>query len=302
MAIVGTNLWVGDAAQGFRHYIPIDPNNADPINTGQWTFDINSNFSIGGGSCFLFCSVGQVAQDGNARVYIAVYDHAKGQPFAPAGGGVYMLPFLGDFTFGAFEGLVPVASGLGLSGDQPTALALGPDGKLYVGFLKSGNIKRVTNPSTFNPTPQTQTVESVGSTPNGRSMRAMAFLGPDLYIATDQGLAMVRNVANCINNQGGCGNAVTVQDGHVGTAHVGLTSDGASRLYFSAAGTVFRFTPATNSVVTVSAGFLFVDGHTNTLSLDAFGNLWVGDDPTDGALNFSGRLWRIPAARLSTLP
>jgi hypothetical protein len=302
VAIVGTNIWVGDAAQGFRHYVPVDPNDTDPINTGQLKFDIDPNFSVGGGSCFLFCSVGQVAQDGNARVYIAVYDHAKGQPFAPAGGGVYMLPFLSTFTFGAFEGLNTVAPGLGLNADQPTALALGPDGKLYVGFLKNGNIKRVTNPSQINPTPQTQTVESVGTTPNGRNMRAMAFLGPDLYIATDQGLSVVRNVATCIGNQGGCDNAVVVQDGHVGAAHVGLTGDGASKLYFSVAGSVFRYTPATNSVVPVSGGFLFVDGHTNTLSLDAFGNLWIGDDPSDGAFNFSGMLWRIPAARLASIP
>jgi hypothetical protein len=302
MAVVGANVWFGDAAQGFRHYIPADPANNDPINTGQLKFDINTNFSVGGGSCFLFCSVGQAAQDGNARVYIAVYDHAKGQPFAPAGGGVYMLPFLSDMTFGAFEGLNTVAPGLGLAGDQPTALALGPDGKLYVGFLKNGNIKRVTNPSLINPTSQTQTVESVGTTPNGRNMRAMAFLGPDLYLATDQSISVVHNVATCINNQGGCGNAVVVQDGHVGAAHVGLTSDGASKLYFSTGGSVFRYTPATNSVVPVSGGFLFVDGHTNALSFDPFGNLWIGDDPGGGELNFSGRLWRIPAARLASIP
>jgi hypothetical protein len=35
------------------------------------------------------------------------------------------------------------------------------------------------------------------------------------------------------------------------------------------------------------------------LTLDPFGNLWVGDDPSE--VNFSGRLWRIPAARLATL-
>jgi hypothetical protein len=301
VAIVGTNIWVGDAAQGFRHYVPVDPNNADPINSGQLEFDTNPSFSVGGGSCFLFCSVGGVAQDGNARVYIAVYDHAKGQPFAPAGGGVYMLPFLSTFNFGAFEGLNTVAPGLGLSGDQPTALALGPDGKLYVGFLKNGNIKRVTNPSQINPTAQTQTVESVGTTPNGRSIRAMAFLGPDLYIATDQGLSVVHNATTCIGNQGGCGNAVIVQDGHVGAAHVGLTSDGVGKVYFSVAGSVFRYSPAANNIVPISAGFLFVDGHTNTLSLDGFGNLWIGDDPGGGEVNFSGRLWRIPATRLASI-
>src|SRR5579885_401054 len=63
--IIGNNIWVGDEAQGLRHYIPVDPNNTDPLNTGQLQFDSSTNWSIGGGSCFLWCSVGQVAQDGS---------------------------------------------------------------------------------------------------------------------------------------------------------------------------------------------------------------------------------------------
>src|SRR5215471_18410099 len=47
VAIVGTNIWVGDAAQGFRHYVPVDPNNTDPINMGQLKFDLDPNFSMG---------------------------------------------------------------------------------------------------------------------------------------------------------------------------------------------------------------------------------------------------------------
>ncbi|HKE26768.1 MAG TPA: hypothetical protein VKB88_30660 [Bryobacteraceae bacterium] len=305
MVVIGSNVWFGDAAQGFRHYIPVDPNNIDPLNTGTLQFDINTEFSIGGGSCFLWCSVGQTAQDGSARAYLAVYDHPKGQPFNPGGGGVWKVEFQPAFgNFGAFAGLSPVAFTLGLSGDLPTAVALGPDGKLYVGFLKSGNVKRVTNPSVENPSSTNQTVESVGGTFQGRNMRAMAFLGPDLYLATDQGLDVIRNVANCINNSGGCGNAVRVQDGFSGSAHVGLTTDAAGKVYFSLgpAGTVYRYTPLDGRVVPVSNGFLFVDGHTNALSLDPFGNLWVGDDPSDGAFNFSGRLWRIPASRVASIP
>ena len=303
IVILGSNIWVGDAAQGFRHYAPVDPNNTDPINTGQLMFDINTEWSIGGGSCVIWCSVGQTAQDGTSRAYVAVYDHAKGQPGNIGGPGIWMVQFQPVFSpFSPFEGLSPVASSFGLGGDQPTATALGPDGKLYVGFLKNGNIKRITNPSQINPTSSSQTVESVGSTPNGRPMRAMAFLGPDLYVATDQGLAVVHNVATCINNTAGCGNAVLVQDGFAGRAHVGLTTDGASRVYFSTVGSVFRYTPADQRVVSVSSGFLFVDGHTNSLTIDGFGNLWIGDDPSDGALNFSGRLWRIPASGLVSIP
>ena len=304
MVIIGANVWVGDEAQGLRHYIPVDPNNVDPINTGQMMFDTNTEWSMGGGTaCIPWCSVGQVAQDGSSRAYVAVYDHAKGQPFQVGGPGVWMVQFQSAFgNFSPFVGLSPVAAGLGLSGDQPTAVALGPDGKLYVGFLKNGNIKRVTNPSVLNPSSQNQTVESVGGTPNGRPMRAMAFVGADLYVATDQGLAVVRNAGACIGNAGGCGNAVPVQDGFAGAAHVGLASDGVSKLYLSVNGAgVFRYTPADRRVVSVSSGFAFVGGHTNTLTLDGFGNLWIGDDTSDGAFNFTGRLWRVPSALLASL-
>jgi len=306
VVIIGPNLWVGDGAQGLHHYVPVDPANTDPINTGQLKFDINTEWSMGGGTaCVPWCSVGQAAQDGTTRAYVAVYEHQKGQPFQVGGAGVWKVEFQSPLNiFSPFAGLSPVAANLGLAGDQPTAVALGPDGKLYVGFLKNGNIKRVTNPSVFNPTSQNQTVESVGSTPNGRSMRAMAFLGADLYMATDQGLAVIHNVGACIGNQGGCGNAVPVQDGFTGATHVGVATDGAGKVYFSVngAGAVYRYTPADQRVVPVSLGFAFVGGHTNMLSLDGFGNLWIGDDPTDGLFNFSGRLWRIPAAALATIP
>jgi len=305
MMMIGNNIWVGDEVQGLHHYVPVDPNNLDPINTGQWMFDTNTEWSIGGGTaCVPWCSVGQVVLDGSTRAYVAVYDHAKGQPFQVGGPGVWMLQIQSPLgTFSPFEGVSPVAAGLGLSGDQPTAIALGPDGKLYVGFLKNGNIKRVTNPSVLNPTPQNQTVESVGGTPNGRPMRAMAFVGADLYVATDQGLAVVRNAGACIGNAGGCGNAVPVLDGFVGASHVGLAADGVSRLYFSVNGAgVFRYTPGNQHVTPVASGFAFVGGHTNTLTLDGFGNLWIGDDTTDGTLNFTGRLWRVAAASLATLP
>jgi len=196
--------------QGLHHYVTVDPNNIDPVNTGKFVFDTNSEWSMGGGTaCIPWCSIGQVVQDGSTRAYVASYDHAKGQPFQIGGPGVWMIQIQSPLgIFSPFEGVSPVAAGWGLSGDQPTAIALGPDTKLYVGFLKNGNIKRVANPSVLNPSSQNQTVESVGSTPNGQPMRAMAFLGADLYVATDQGLAVVHNAGACIGNAGSCGNAV----------------------------------------------------------------------------------------------
>jgi ligand-binding sensor domain-containing protein len=175
---------------------------------------------------------------------------------------------------------------------------LGQDGKLYVGFLKNGNFRRVVNPGAINPTSANQSVESIGGSPNGRPILSMAFMGADLYIGTDQGLSVVRNATTCIGNAGGCGNAVQRLAG----ATVAVTTDGVGRVYFSAnaAGTVYRYTPADGRVIAVASGFLFVGGHTNSLMLDGFGNLWIGDDTSDGTFNFTGRLWRVPAALLQT--
>jgi hypothetical protein len=48
--------------------------------------------------------------------------------------------------------------------------------------------------------------------------------------------------------------------------------------------------------------FAFVGGHSNLLLLDRLGNLWIGDDTSDGAANNAGRLWSISAGTLATLP
>jgi len=53
------------------------------------------------------------------------------------------------------------------------------------------------------------------------------------------GLSVVRNAAACIGNKGGCGNAVPVQDGLVGS-HVAVTTDGAGKVYFSVGAIVYR--------------------------------------------------------------
>jgi hypothetical protein len=77
--VIGSNLWTGDGFDGFRHWIPADPHNPDPINSGILVPDTTLGFSLGGGSaCFLFCKVGQVTWDGSSNVYFASYDHVKG--------------------------------------------------------------------------------------------------------------------------------------------------------------------------------------------------------------------------------
>src|SRR5262245_17633505 len=79
--VLGADLYVGDGVQGLRHFIPADPSNPDPINTGILIFDTDQFHSVGGGGlCLPFCQVGQIAYDGSQNVYVAVYDHQKGGP------------------------------------------------------------------------------------------------------------------------------------------------------------------------------------------------------------------------------
>src|ERR1700761_5226789 len=72
------------------------------------------------------------------------------------------------------DNLVPNA---GLGSSKPTAVTLGPDGKLYVVFRTIPDIKRVTNP--FGAV-NSGNVESVGKIANGKRAVGVRFLGPHL--------------------------------------------------------------------------------------------------------------------------
>jgi hypothetical protein len=112
---------------------------------------------------------------------------------------------------------------------------------------------------------------------------------------------------------GGC-NGAPVNDGFLGVNHVGLASDGLNRLYMAVNGAgVYRYTISTHASQLISTGgsdpntgapltFAFVGGAGNMVMLDRLGNLWIGDDISDGRFNFNGRIWYISAGQLATLP
>lgn len=308
--VVGSNLYTGDAANGFRHWKPADPANPDPINTGFLVFDGDFSKSVGGTElCIFFCKVGQIAYDGNQTVYVTAYDQVKGQPGSLTFPGVWRLivdPLTGDVQ--PDQQLVPK---FGLAGNLPNSIALGPDGNLYVGFLKNGNVVRIVHPALSNTDP-TQIVQSVGTSPNGRPIRSLTFVGPNLYLGTADGLSVIKN-AVASTCQGGC-NGNPVADGLAGTSHVGLTSDGLNRLYMAVNGVgVYRYTISTGASQLISTGgpdpnsgtpltFAFVGGNSNLMMLDRLGNLWIGDDSSDGKFNFTGRIWYISAGALASIP
>lgn len=304
--VAGAQAWICDAAVGLRPAVPVD-NTTDPI----LAIATASGIKLPVSPTTTPATCGQMAMDGNGSAYVtqAVVDTTV-TPSASRG----VLRTAIDPGTGTLVGpSAYIATTAGLDGSQPTAAALGPDGNLYVGFLKSGDVKRIINPGTGT----AQVVQKIGSTPSGHAARAFAFVGNDLYIASIDALSVIPNATNP-NCTGGC-NAVVISDGFSSTIHTGITSDGAGTLYFAVANTfpggsqVWRYVPSTGMYTFVSQGgadraggsassFSFVSAKTNMLALDSIGNLWIGDDPGNGTVTGAGRIWTISAAALATLP
>jgi hypothetical protein len=303
--IAGTQAWTCDAAQGFRPLVPID-NSTDPMLAIGTMNGIRLPIS----PTTTPATCGQLAMASNGSVYAtqAVVDTTQ-TPSTNRG----VLRTAIDPATGLFVGpSTYIATTAGLDGPQPTAAALGPDGNLYIGFLKSGDIKRIINPGPGT----TQVVQKIGSTPSGHAARALAFVGNDLYIASVDAFSVIRS-ATSVACTGGC-NAVPISDGFSGVVHTGLTSDGAGTLYFAVVNTfpggsqVWRYVPSTLQYTFISKGgadrnganasnFSFASAKTNMLALDANGNLWIGDDASGGTVPGAGRIWTVSAAAMAGL-
>jgi hypothetical protein len=300
--------WVCDAAKGFAPVVAVEQGVVDPL----LAIGAAGALKLPVSSTTVPATCGQSALGGNAAVYITqgVVDTNVTPSNARGILRTALDPLSGTLTGPSAY----IATTAGLDGNQPTAAAIGPDGNLYVGFLKNGNVKRILNPGSGT----TQVVQGVGGTPSGHPSRAFAFVGPDLYIASIDALSVIHN-ATSTSCTGGC-NAVALSDGFSGVPHVGLTTDGVS-VFFSVAGSaqipgssqVWRYTPSTGLYSFVAQGgadrnganasnFSFVAGKTNLLALDPGGNLWIGDDTSNAAIQGAGRLWTISAAALAGLP
>src|SRR5215472_2089793 len=306
--VVGLQTWVCDASMGFAPVVDTQSGVSDSF----LVIGTQGNIKLPISPTTVPATCGQSALESDGSVYItqAVVD-TKNTPSTARG----VLRIALDPNSGLFQGASSyIATTAGLDGNQPTAAALGPDGNLYVGFLKSGNVKRIVSPGFGT----TQVVQSVGNTPQGHPARAFAFVGNDLYIASVDAFSVIHN-ATSSSCTGGC-NATTIADGFSGAVHTGVTSDGVGTVYFAVAGTpqipgssqVWRYTPANGFFTFVSQGgmdknganasdFSFVASKTNLLTLDAGGTLWIGDDTSNATAIGAGRLWTISAAALGTI-
>jgi uncharacterized protein DUF11/fibronectin type III domain protein len=291
------HLWTADAVNGFCRLDPdVDTPAAHTINPATC-------LSTVAGGAF---NGAQVTLDPATNTMYAVDGGGKA--------GIFVLHFLpsGDSGHGLMDQVnqSSLAPGCGIATNQPNATSLGPDGNLYVGFRRSGNIMRIIAPLT-NPLPCTNVQATVIST-GDRLTSQMAWVGHAMFL-NDSRLPFIVNAADqCFTSQNGFVACAALSPISLGTAvPTTVISDQTSGLngddvYFGGLSSVTAFTGFTQTAVGGLSGGTLVQSFGGTsasfsnigaLALDASDPtntvLYVADDPTAGAIAGTGRWWQV---------
>jgi hypothetical protein len=287
---MGSHLWVSDHVNGFCR---LDKNAA----TGKFTINLATCNTAA-------ASPGQATFD-PATNFVYVPDNST------QGRAVMRLTFNPvTETVGS-----PVALGSSViaAGTKPTATTLGPDGNLYVSFIKSGKVVRITNPSGA-----ASTAQVIGSTSDGRGASGLAFanasggsLTTSLYLAEGGGITEIANATTCA---GACVASMTqivpqtvVNGKPIAWETLDVVAASPDVLYvakwaphdFGPKVTIVKYTISTQSAVDYSTSYVAPDGKlqpwttVSDLALNPAGGLFVSHDPTNGGTN---------GALVSTLP
>jgi hypothetical protein len=199
------------------------------------------------------------------------------------------------------------------------------DGKLYVAHVRGGSVMRITNPNLDS---SQQFTEIVGRTSDGRGVRGgMSFVcgtkagSCDLYIGEfgGNGVTVIPDAQSC--NPFGFGGCAALPTSITTNLPGGLTSDGNQLIFVGDSprtntGTILRYNvftdqqdilsskvPAYSATYPVTANVTTYTGITG-IAVDPAGNVYVGDDPTLGAVappRFLGRVWKLPSAYASVV-
>jgi hypothetical protein len=287
---MGSHLWVADHVNGFCR---LDRN----ATTGKFTINLAT------------CNTA-AASPGQAT-----FDAATNSVYVPdnstQGKAVIRLKF--DPVSETVGSPVALGSSVIVAGTKPTATALGPDGNLYVGFVKSGKIVRITNPSGA-----ASPAQVIGSTSDGRGAGGLAFANASdgspttsLYLAEGAGISELANATTCT---GACVAAMTqiapqtvVNGKPIAWETLDVVAAAPDVLYlakwaphdFGPKVTIVKYTISTQSAVDYSTSYVAPDGKpqpwttVSDLALNPAGGLFVSHDPTNGGTN---------GALVSTLP
>jgi uncharacterized repeat protein (TIGR01451 family) len=294
------HLWTGDAGGLCR----LDP---DLDSGGPFTTNAATCVTTVAGIAF---TPGRMAYDPLTNTIYSVEDQG--------GANVARYHFLPDGDAG--QGLVSPAAeflgdanGCGLVGSFPWALALGPDGNLYISFKTSGNLVRVMSPSSASV--PCSNVQVMGTTPDTRRGLGISFVGHDIWGADIRGLFRISNADQCFtpaDNFTPCHGTTLLKTLIPGVFT--LTSDQA---YPAVNGDSLYIAETQNSIVKVSGlsssngGGLAIDnnyaeGFLFLISV-AFDNtsggpvIFVGDDPgQEAGIAGGGRYYAV--SRTPTVP
>lgn len=292
------HLWTADAVNGLCRLDPdvdtvashaINPAtclstvNGAPFNSGQVTFDPASNTIY--------------AVDGGGKLGIFVLH------FLPSGdSGHGLMDQANQSTF---------APSCGIATNQPSATSLGPDGNLYVGFRRNGNIMRVISPLT-NPVPCANVQATVIST-GDKLTSQMAWVGHAMFLNDSRLPLIMQDADQCLTPANGntvCSpNAISLL---VATPTTLVSDQTAGQLngddvYFGGAFAVTALTGLTQGPLgSVSGGSPQLNfggtsfSNISALAVDAFDPtnhvLYVGDDPSAGLVAGSGRWFQVLSA------
>jgi hypothetical protein len=279
---MGSHLWVSDHVQGFCR---LDKN----ATTGK--------FAVNAATCSTAAaSPGQPTFDPATNSVYVPDNSTKGRA-------VYRLKF--NPVSETLSSPVALGATAIVAGTKPTATALGPDGNLYVGFIKSGQILRISAPSGVNPPAQ-----FVASTSDGGGAAGLTFANAtdgspttSLYLAEGGGISEVTDAVNCAGACVASMTAIAPQTVVNGKPILWETLDvvaaGPDILYVAKWAphdlgnkvTIVAYTISAGSGVDYSTSYVAPDGKlqpwtiVSDLALNPAGGLFVSHDPTNGGTN-----------------
>lgn len=186
------HVWEGDQA-GFCR---IDPDLDSP---GPYAVNTSTCVTSVAGTRY---TPGRTAFDPINNIVYTV-NNAKAQPvarlhFLPAGDS-------GQGLIGPSSEFIGDTNGCGVSGNFPWALALGPDGDLYLSFRKNGNLVRVLAPQA--PSVPCSSFQVFGATADAKIGKGLAWIGHDLWGADGIGIFHIADADQCftpVNNFSSC--------------------------------------------------------------------------------------------------
>ena len=345
------HMWYGDSSNGLCR---VDPEMDDPTVSSTPGIGFHNNIER---TCVGFIQAGgfvpsQLTFDASTNTL-----YAADQPrtangvirlhYIPSGDNgqgsldpIHVEPLMGaQGTRNGAGGCPPITDPRnGATPVQMFAIALGPDGNLYIGWARNGTIARIPHPSTFDPgnpndcasidVPIFASDARLGAGGAAGHTFGLAWIGHTLFGADNISPWFKDNADQCLtpaNGMNRCGPVAGAGTEILGAfapgPQAGIVSDftydgpnttfAGNTLYASSLGATVKVSNATdvnNLTVQPQFGgaFCFITGVTVDTNDLANETVYIGSDCTQGSINGAGAIWQVkpepPAAGPPAVP